>query len=231
MSSTAPTRGATHDHRASSADTRTLADLSGTYALDPAHTRIGFVARHAMVTKVRGAFNEFEGSAVVDADRPDQAPPATLTIQAASIDTRNAQRDEHLRSNDFLAMEEYPQITFVSTGVRQTGATSLELTGDLTIKGVTNSVTVPFEFEGAATDPFGNLRVGFEGSVVDQPQGLRHHLERRARDRRRPGQRQDHPRVRGLRDQERLTTVSTPAAGPSTPPGRRPQQRGSVRPV
>jgi polyisoprenoid-binding protein YceI len=143
----------------------TLADLSGTYTIDPSHTSIGFVARHAMVTKVRGAFNEFEGSAVVDgADLA--ASTATLTIQAASIDTRNDQRDAHLRSNDFLAMDEFPQITFVSTGVAQTGATTLDLTGDLTIKGVTNSVTVPFEFAGAATDPFGNLRVGFEGSVT-----------------------------------------------------------------
>ena len=143
----------------------TLADLSGTYTIDPSHTSIGFVARHAMVTKVRGAFNEFEGSAVVDgADLA--ASTATLTIEAASIDTRNDQRDAHLRSNDFLATDEFPQITFVSTGVARTGATTLDLTGDLTIKGVTGSVTVPFEFAGAATDPFGNLRVGFEGSVT-----------------------------------------------------------------
>src|SRR5215217_2912906 len=143
----------------------TLAALSGTYALDPAHTRIGFVARHAMVTKVRGAFNEFEGSAVVDGTDLSRSS-AQLTIQAASIDTRNEQRDAHLRSNDFLALEEYPQITFVSTDVRQTDETTLEVTGDLTVRGVTKSVTVPFEFQGAATDPFGNLRVGFEGSVV-----------------------------------------------------------------
>jgi len=143
----------------------TLADLSGSYAIDPAHTRIGFVARHAMVTKVRGSFNDFEGGGVVDA-ADLAASTATVTIQTASIDTRNEQRDAHLRSNDFLAVEEFPQITFVSTGFTTTGATSLELTGDLTIKGVTNSVTVPFEFEGAATDPFGNLRVGFEGAVT-----------------------------------------------------------------
>jgi polyisoprenoid-binding protein YceI len=143
----------------------TLADLSGTYTLDSAHTRIGFVARHAMVTKVRGQFNDFEGSGVVD---PSDFTRSTVTviIQAASIDTRNEQRDAHLRSNDFLAMEEYPQITFTSTGIQQTGPTSVELTGDLTIRGVTNTVTIPFEFEGAATDPYGNLRVGFEGSVV-----------------------------------------------------------------
>jgi polyisoprenoid-binding protein YceI len=143
----------------------TLADLSGTYTLDSAHTRIGFVARHAMVTKVRGQFNDFEGSGVVD---PSDFTKSTVTviIQAASIDTRNEQRDAHLRSNDFLAMEEYPQITFTSTGIQQTGPTSVELTGDLTIRGITNTVTIPFEFEGAATDPYGNLRVGFEGSVV-----------------------------------------------------------------
>jgi polyisoprenoid-binding protein YceI len=143
----------------------TLADLSGTYTLDSAHTRIGFVARHAMVTKVRGQFNDFEGSGVVD---PSDFTKSTVTviIQAVSIDTRNEQRDAHLRSNDFLAMEEYPQITFTSTGIQQTGPTSVELTGDLTIRGVTNTVTIPFEFEGAATDPYGNLRVGFEGSLV-----------------------------------------------------------------
>jgi polyisoprenoid-binding protein YceI len=148
-----------------SAATTTLTDLAGTWAIDAAHTRIGFVARHAMVTKVRGAFNEFEGTAVVDAADFTRSN-ATVTIQAASIDTRNEQRDGHLRSNDFLGMEEYPEITFVSTGVIETGATSLELTGDLTIKGVTNAVTVPFEFEGLATDPFGNLRAGFEGAVT-----------------------------------------------------------------
>jgi polyisoprenoid-binding protein YceI len=143
----------------------TLSDLSGTYVIDPAHTRIGFVARHAMVTKVRGAFNEFEGSAVVDGTDFTKST-GQLTIQAASIDTRNEQRDTHLRSNDFLAMEEYPQITFIASDVRQASPTTLELTGALTIRGVTNSVTIPFDFEGAATDPFGNLRVGFEGSTV-----------------------------------------------------------------
>jgi polyisoprenoid-binding protein YceI len=142
-----------------------LAGLTGTYTLDPAHTRIGFVARHAMVTKVRGAFNEFEGTATIDGTDPALSH-VQVTINAASIDTRNAQRDEHLRGNDFLAMAEYPQITFTSTSVSQTGDDTFEVTGDLTIKGVTNTITVPFEFEGAAKDPFGNERVGFEGSVA-----------------------------------------------------------------
>ena len=138
---------------------------TGTYTVDASHSTIGFVARHAMVTKVRGQFDEFEARAEVDGDDLSQTK-VHVAIKTDSINTRNEQRDGHLRSNDFLALEEHPQITFVSTGVRQTGDTSLELTGDLTVRGVTNSVTVPFEFEGAATDPFGNLRVGFEGSVV-----------------------------------------------------------------
>jgi polyisoprenoid-binding protein YceI len=108
-----------------------LTELTGTYTLDPAHTRIGFVARHAMVTKVRGSFDEFAGTAVLDGANPANSR-VEVTIEAASIDTRNAQRDEHLRGNDFLAMQEYPKITFASTGVRQVGETTFEVTGDLT---------------------------------------------------------------------------------------------------
>jgi polyisoprenoid-binding protein YceI len=145
--------------------TPSYTDLTGTYTLDPTHTRIGFLARHAMVTKVRGAFNEFEGTATVDGNNPANSS-VRVTIDAASIDTRNAQRDEHLRTNDFLALEQYPQITFVSTDIRQVDETTFEVTGDLTIKDVTNQVTVPFEFEGAAQDPFGNQRIGFDGSVT-----------------------------------------------------------------
>lgn len=142
-----------------------LAELSGTYALDPAHTRIGFVARHAMVTKVRGAFNEFEGTGVLDGSDPSRST-VSVKIKTESIDTRNEQRDAHLRSNDFLDIPNHPEITFVSTAARQVDETTFELTGDLTIKGVTKQVTIPFTFEGAATDPFGNHRVGFEGSVT-----------------------------------------------------------------
>src|ERR1700745_4381247 len=142
-----------------------LTELTGTYTLDPAHTRIGFVARHAMVTKGRGSFDEFAGTAVLDGANPANSR-VEVTIEAASIDPRNAQSAEHLRSNDFLAMQEYPKITFASTGVRQAGESTFEVTGDLTIKGVTNKITIPFEFEGSAKDPFGNQRVVFEGSVA-----------------------------------------------------------------
>ena len=92
--------------------------LTGNYAIDPSHSRIGFVARHAMVTKVRGSFNEFDGSGYFDAENP-AASHLQLTIQAASIDTRNADRDAHLRSNDFFDMDTYPEITFASTAVEQ----------------------------------------------------------------------------------------------------------------
>jgi polyisoprenoid-binding protein YceI len=140
-------------------------DLTGTYVIDPAHTRIGFSARHAMVTKVRGAFNEFDGGATLDFADPTNSS-AHLTIQTASVDTRNAQRDAHLRTNDFFDAPTYPTITFTSTSVRAIGDETFELVGDLTIKDVTKSVTLTLEFTGAAKDPFGNTRVGFEGGTT-----------------------------------------------------------------
>lgn len=117
-----------------------------------------------MVTKVRGAFNEFEGTAHLDGTDPAKSS-ATVTIKAASIDTRNEQRDGHLRTNDFLDAPNFPDITFVSTGVEPLDETHFRVTGDLTIKDVTRPIGIEFEYQGSATDPFGNLRVGFEGSV------------------------------------------------------------------
>ncbi|HEX6236744.1 MAG TPA: YceI family protein [Acidimicrobiales bacterium] len=140
-------------------------NLTGEYVVDPAHTRIGFVARHAMVTKVRGSFNEFEGSGYFDAADPSRSH-LEITIQAASIDTRNADRDAHLRSNDFFDMEGHPEIRFVSTSVEPRGDDTYRVTGDLTIKGTTRPVTIDFEYTGAAIDPFGNQRLGVEGTVV-----------------------------------------------------------------
>ena len=138
---------------------------SGTYTVDPAHSHIGFVARHAMVTKVRGSFNTFEATAQIDADDITRSS-AQVTIDVDSIDTRNEQRDGHLRSNDFLDIANNPQITFVSTSVSPVSDDVVRVTGDLTIKGESRPVTIDFTYEGAATDPFGNQRVGFEGSVV-----------------------------------------------------------------
>lgn len=145
--------------------TTDLTDLTGTWALDPTHTRLGFVTRHAMITKVRGSFNDFTGTVTVPAEGIARAG-AEVSITASSIDTRNADRDGHLKSNDFFDMETYPEITFRSTTIAPTGPGGVEVTGDLTIKGTTRSVTIPFDYAGTATDPFGNLRAGFEGTTT-----------------------------------------------------------------
>ena len=140
-------------------------DITGDYVLDVAHSRLGFVARHAMVTKVRGAFNDFEGTAHLDGDDPTKSS-ASVSIEVASVDTRQPQRDDHLRNNDFFDAATYPKITFVSTSVEKRSEENFRMTGDLTIKNVTRPVSVDFEYSGSATDPYGNQRVGFEGSTV-----------------------------------------------------------------
>ncbi|WP_331272380.1 YceI family protein [Motilibacter aurantiacus] len=145
--------------------TAAIEDLTGDYQLDVAHTRIGFVARHAMVTKVRGSFKEFEGHAHLDAADPAKST-AELTIKVDSIDTGNEQRDGHLRTNDFFDVPNFPEVTFRSTGVEKAGDATFRMTGDLTIKDTTKPVTVEFEFTGSAKDPFGNLRAGFEGRTT-----------------------------------------------------------------
>src|SRR3954452_22567343 len=144
--------------------TAVLTDITGDYTLDPAHTRLGFSARHAMVATVRGQFTEFSGTAHVDTANP-AASKVEVSIVANSISTGQQQRDDHLRSGDFFESEQYPDITFTSTDVSRDGD-DWTITGDLTIKGVTHPIAIPFEFSGSATDPFGNTRIGFEGEAV-----------------------------------------------------------------
>jgi polyisoprenoid-binding protein YceI len=121
-----------------------------------------------MVSKVRGSFKEFEGKGYFDAEEPERSS-LEVTIAAASIDTGDADRDEHLRSNDFFAMETYPTIHFVSTTVVQNAEGRYTVHGNLTIKGVTRPVGVDLVYTGSAIDPFGNERIGFEGrSVVNR---------------------------------------------------------------
>ncbi|MFQ5558130.1 MAG: YceI family protein [Acidimicrobiales bacterium] len=127
--------------------------------------RVGFVARHAMITKVRGSFNEFEGSGDFDAENPARST-LTVSIDTASIDTRNEDRDAHLRSSDFFDVDLYPTIGFVSTGVVAVNDSTYEVTGDLTIKDLTKPVTFELEITGTAVDPWGNTRLGLEGSTV-----------------------------------------------------------------
>jgi polyisoprenoid-binding protein YceI len=140
-------------------------DLTGNYVIDASHSRIGFVARHALVTKVRGGFNQFEGSGYLDAQDPSKSQ-VQLTIKADSIDTRNADRDAHLRTNDFLAIDEHPEITFKSTSVTTAGENTFRVSGDLTIRGTTKPVTIDFEYLGSTLDPWGNVRLGFEGQAT-----------------------------------------------------------------
>ena len=140
-----------------------LAGVAGTWNIDPTHTSIGFGVRHAMVSKVRGNFADFSGSLTINGDDL-AASSAELTIQAASIDTKNADRDGHLISADFLDVENFPTLTFTSTAVTVDGP-DVAVTGDLTIRGVTRPVTVNYEYIGTSVDPFGFTRVGFEGTA------------------------------------------------------------------
>ena len=138
-------------------------ELAGDWDLDPAHTRIGFSAKHAMVTNVRGAFNDVTGSLHVDFDETTNST-AAIAVKVASVDTRNTQRDEHLRSADFFNVEEWPEITFRSTLIEEVADNALVVSGDLTIRDVTKPVTIPLEFTGSRVDAFGALRAGFEGT-------------------------------------------------------------------
>jgi polyisoprenoid-binding protein YceI len=144
--------------------TTVIEDIAGDYTLDAAHSRLGFSARHAMVTTVRGAFKDFEGTAHVDTATPGNSK-VELTIKADSIDTGVADRDAHLRSADFFETEAHPEITFTSTEVERDGD-DWTITGDLTINGTTKPITIDFESTGSARDPFGNVRIGFEGHAT-----------------------------------------------------------------
>jgi polyisoprenoid-binding protein YceI len=143
----------------------TQTSLTGRWAIDRAHSRLGFVARHAMVTKVRGEFKEFEGELYIDGEDPTKSS-AIVNVKVASVDTANAQRDEHLRTNDFFEAAKFPIMTYKSSGAERVDDTHYRLSGDLTLHGVTRPVTFDIEFTGQATDPFGNARIGFEGTAV-----------------------------------------------------------------
>ncbi len=149
------------------APSEAIADLSGTYTIDGSHSRLGFTARHAMVTNVKGSFGSFEGTVVVDAADP-AASSATVTIDASSVTTGSADRDAHVRSADFFDVENFPTWTFASTGVEDVDQAegTFTLVGDLTIRDITKPVRVELTFVGSAKDPFGAYRAGFEGKAV-----------------------------------------------------------------
>jgi len=139
-----------------------LDDLTpGTWNIDPSHSIVSFVARHLVITKVRGTFGEVSGAVVIADDK--LASTVQATIGMASITTGDEGRDGHLKSADFFDVETYPNMTFVSTGIRGDGAEYV-LTGDLTIKGVSKSIELDLEFEGVSPDPWGGTRVGFSAT-------------------------------------------------------------------
>lgn len=144
--------------------TTTTAPLTtGTWSIDPSHSTVGFVVRHLGFSKVRGVFTAVEGTIEVADDLT--ASTATATIQAASFDSGDAGRDEHVRSADFLDVERFPTLTFAATGVRHVGGSDYVVSGDLTIRGVTQPVELATEYLGSDTDPFGNVKTGFEATT------------------------------------------------------------------
>ncbi|MGD8321912.1 MAG: YceI family protein [Gemmatimonadota bacterium] len=134
-----------------------------TWKLDPAHTQVEFAVKHMMFTTVRGRFGDVEGSVRLDLDNP-QASSVEVEIGAASIDTGVEDRDAHLRSGDFLNVEEHPHLTFMSTrveGAPSEAGDTFKVVGDLTIRGTTREVVLDAEFEGTGADPWGGTRAGF----------------------------------------------------------------------
>jgi polyisoprenoid-binding protein YceI len=134
----------------------------GTWSVDATHSRVGFVARHMMVSKVRGAFDDYTADIVIG-DDPTRSS-VTAVVQMASIDTGNADRDQHLRTNDFFDIEQFPTMSLRSTGFEVDGA-DITMHADLTIKGVTRAVEFALEFDGTGQDPWGGTRAGFSASA------------------------------------------------------------------
>ncbi|MFG2711947.1 YceI family protein [Streptomyces goshikiensis] len=141
-----------------------LAALTGDYVIDASHSSIGFTVRHAMVTNVRGSFADHEGTLHLDGSDPSRST-ASIDVKIASVDTGMADRDGHLRGGDFFDAEAFPLMSFRSTQAAQLGGDAYRITGDLTIKGVTRPLSIDLEFNGSATDVYGNERVGFEGAA------------------------------------------------------------------
>lgn len=135
-----------------------------TWKIDPVHTEIEFTARHMMIAKVHGRFKSFEGTIDLDPKHPAKAR-VEGSIDVSSIDTREAQRDTHLRSPDFFDVEKYPKMTFRSTRIEPLGANQYKVYGDLTIKDVTREVVFDAVDEGRTTDPWGNQRIGVSATT------------------------------------------------------------------
>ncbi len=143
--------------------TTTAPLATGTWNIDASHSTVGFVVRHMGFSKARGGFNSFEGSIVVADDLASST--ADVTIDASSFDSRDEGRDAHVKSGDFLDVDNHPNLTFRATDVRHVEGNEYVVTGDLTIRGVTRSVDLATEYLGTDTDPFGNVKAGFEATT------------------------------------------------------------------
>ena len=141
-----------------------IATTTRTYAIDKTHSEAAFQVRH-LISKVRGRFADFDGAIEFDEEQPAQSS-VTFTIQAASIDTATPDRDAHLRSEDFFAVDKYPTVTFVSTRITPRGKDEFEVAGNLTMRGVTKAIVIPVAYLGKATDPWGNQKVAFEAELT-----------------------------------------------------------------
>jgi polyisoprenoid-binding protein YceI len=140
----------------------TVSIPAGTWVIDPSHSEIGFTARHLLVSKVRGTFEKF--TAIITIADDFIASKVEATIEAASVNTRDENRDNHIRTDDFFGVEKHPTWTFVSTGLSAKGS-DYALAGDLTIKGITKPVILDLEVLGVNKDPYGNLKAGFSAST------------------------------------------------------------------
>lgn len=136
---------------------------AGTWVIDPTHTEVGFSVRHLAISKVKGKFEKFSGTIITGENPLDSKVEATAEV--ASVNTNQADRDGHLRTGDFFAAEEHPELTFTSTGVREEGG-EFKVDGELTLRGVTKPVTFDFDFGGFGADPQGNYKVGFTATTV-----------------------------------------------------------------
>jgi polyisoprenoid-binding protein YceI len=134
----------------------------GVFTLDPAHSHVGFSVRHMMIAKVRGRFATFNGTLTVAEDPLQSA--VEVEVDLASIDTRDEQRDGHLRSPDFFDVEQHPTMTFRSSGVAVNGGDSVRLDGELDLHGVTQPVSLDVVYDGVGQDPWGNQRIGFSAT-------------------------------------------------------------------
>ena len=140
-----------------------LIPVPGVYRIDPVHTQVAFVARHLMITRVRGRFNDVSGVIIVE-DDPERSS-VMVEIDVTSVDTGNTDRDAHLRSADFLLAEAYPAMSFRSTAVAPGDADTWTVTGDLTLRGVTRPIDLRVEFDGASASPTGEQRISFHATA------------------------------------------------------------------